>query len=259
MLFKNHELDRAFEFIAQNGFDMFCLQEVPEAFLERLKQSSYHLAYAVESNFTVRKKLETISLVIISKYPFIYSEAIPLTYYEPALPRRSRLAARIIYGLHDLQVWPKGLGNRHALYADIEIPEYGIMRIFNIHLPLMNPSIRAEEFERIMRQKDSQLPTIVCGDFNLLEKPYITPLNWLLGGRVSDALLYKRERTVIEKHFVEHELQNALRDNVTHPLSRSQLDHILVSNSFSIKNAEVLPDRIGSDHHPICVQLNIDK
>jgi endonuclease/exonuclease/phosphatase family metal-dependent hydrolase len=106
-----------------------------------------------------------------------------------------------------------------------------------------------------MLARDASVPTIVCGDFNILEKPHITLLNWILGGRATDALFYTRERTTIEERFVEHDLHNALRGAVTHPLSRSQLDHILASNTFSIKDASVLPDRVGSDHHPIRVEV----
>jgi endonuclease/exonuclease/phosphatase family metal-dependent hydrolase len=112
-----------------------------------------------------------------------------------------------------------------------------------------------KEFEIAMAARDRSQPTIVCGDFNTLEKPHITLLNWILGGRASDAALYSRERTHIEKRFVEYELHNPLSGKITHPSSRSQLDHILVSHSFSIKNVAVLPDRIGSDHHPIRVEV----
>ena len=73
---------------------------------------------------------------------------------------------------------------------------------------------------------------------------------------MSDALLYSRERTRIEQHFVEHQLTNPFAGGITHPVSQSQLDHILVSSSLSIKNAEILPDRIGSDHHPIHVEIS---
>ena len=252
MLFNNRELARAFDFIAQSDFDIFCLQEVPEAFLERLKQPPYHLAYATESNFISRNNQATIFNVILSTHPVVHSDVIPLKHYEPELPWRTRVAAQIMYWL---DIWPKGLGNRHALYIDIETIESGKIRVINLHLPLMHPNIRAKEFEHILLQKNPQSPTIVCGDFNILEARHITPLNWLLGGRVTDALFHTRERTHLEKRFVEHELTNALPGTITHPLSRSQLDHILVPHSFSIKQASVIPDRFGSDHHPIRVEL----
>ncbi|MCX6786664.1 MAG: endonuclease/exonuclease/phosphatase family protein [Candidatus Kaiserbacteria bacterium] len=255
MLYSNRDLDRAFEFIEQSDFDIFCLQEVSKEFLERLKTSLHHLTYASESNLISRGKHTTIFNATLSKYPIIRSNAIPLKHYEPTLPLRSRFVARIMYGLQDLQIWVKGLGNRHALCVDTNIPGYGCVRVFNLHLPLMHPNIRKEEFKYAMLQKDPQLPTIVCGDFNILEKLHITPINWLLGGRFSDVFFHHRERTVIEKHFVEYELTNALSGRITHPLSRSQLDHILVSNSFSIKNTEVISDRYGSDHHPIFAEL----
>jgi endonuclease/exonuclease/phosphatase family metal-dependent hydrolase len=144
--------------------------------------------------------------------------------------------------------------NRGGLYVDLMIDEQ-LVRVFNLHLLLAHSSMRLKEFELAMIERDTVRPTIVCGDFNTLEKPHITPLNWLFGGGVRDILPYRRERTHIEKRFVEHELTNALRGSVTHPIAHSQLDHILVSNSFSIKNAEVIKDRYGSDHHPICVEV----
>ena len=252
MLFCNRKLDRAFEFIAQSDFDIFCLQEVPEKFLERLKILPYHSAYVPESNLIFRGNRETIFNLVLSKYPIAHSEVISLKHYTLELPWRSRFFARCMFLL---RIWPEGLGNRHALYADIEIPDRGIVRIFNLHLPLMNPHIRAEEFEHTLLQKNPLQPTIVCGDFNIIEKSPTIVLNWLLGGRVSDALLYRRERTYIEKRFISYELANALRGTITHSLSRSQLDHILVSNSFSIKTAEVISDCTGSDHHPIRAEI----
>jgi endonuclease/exonuclease/phosphatase family metal-dependent hydrolase len=106
-----------------------------------------------------------------------------------------------------------------------------------------------------MTHREQELPTIVCGDFNILEKPHITPLSWIFGGSVVDALLYRRERTTIEKHFVEHSLHNVLRGKVTHTISQSQLDHILVSDSLTVQNAKVISSKYGSDHHPIFVEI----
>jgi endonuclease/exonuclease/phosphatase family metal-dependent hydrolase len=153
-----------------------------------------------------------------------------------------------------LNIWSKGYGNRHALISDINTP-HGVIRVFNIHIILLHPDVRMCELELAMMKHDPKRPTIVCGDFNILESPHITPLNLLLGGRVSDVLLYSRERKLVEKRFFEYELHNPLRGRNTHPVSRSQLDHILVSKNFSIKTADVIADRRGSDHRAIRVEL----
>ena len=53
--------------------------------------------------------------------------------------------------------------------------------------------------------------------------------------------------------------KNPLRGKITHRISRSQLDHILVSSDFSVQNAEVIPDPHGSDHNPITVETLLFK
>jgi len=95
--------------------------------------------------------------------------------------------------------------NRNGMYADVSIHDV-VVRIFKPTPKSGYPTIRLTEFERAMVEHDPTQPSIICGDFNILEKPHITPLNWLLGGKISDALLYRRERTTIEQHFVAHEL-----------------------------------------------------
>ncbi len=250
VLFRNRELDRALAFIAQSDFDVFCLQEVSEEFLKCLRTLPCHIAHTIEGDLTFGREHTTIFSIILSKHPIINSHEISLAYYAPGLKRRF-----IAWFMYKLRMWAEVTGNRHALFADIETSERDRVRVFNLHLPLMHPDIRAEEFELVLMEHDLAQSTVVCGDFNILESPLITILNWLFGGRARDALFYRRERTRIEEQFATHGLHNALRGKVTYPLARSQLDHILVSRSFSIKNATVIPDRFGSDHHPICVEL----
>jgi endonuclease/exonuclease/phosphatase family metal-dependent hydrolase len=250
MLYRNRELDRAFSFIADAEFDIFCLQEVPEAFLKRLKSLPCSISSHLESEKVHRSKRIPMHNVILSRFPIEKEGVIPFSDYWPLLPWRTRLFVNLMPSRFFARVQ-----NRSGIYADVLTPN-GQLRVFNLHLALIHPAIRLEEFERAMAERDSAQATVICGDFNILESFHITPLNWILGGKLADTFLARRERTHIEKRFVEHELTNALRGTMTHPLSRSQLDHILVSHAFTVENAAVLPDRTGSDHHPIFARIS---
>lgn len=251
MLFRNKAPDRALDFIARMPFDIFCLQEVPEEFLDRLRALPYHMSVAseVERVFAGQQSLQY--LVTLSRAPIVNDGRIPLPYREVGLPLRARLFVRAMVGL---RLWALWVSNRHAAYIDIET-DRSVVRVFNMHLPLATPRWRAEEFETVMLERDHALPTVACGDFNILEKPHITPISWVLGGTTGDMFFYKRERRDVERRFATHQLTNPLKQSSTHPLSRSQLDHILVSDSFAITRAGVISDRMGSDHHPIVVEV----
>lgn len=249
MLFQNRELERACTFIAASDFDIFCLQEVPEEFLTRLKTLPYSIAFRTDVEKVYEPEVVPMYNVILSRHPITIQGEIPFPEYWHLLPLRTRLFVHFMpFGFFSK------IRNRGGLYADVTVHETSV-RVFNLHLILAQPAWRLREFEMAMAKRDTTRPTIVCGDFNTIEAPHISILNWILGGRVSDAFLHRRERISIEKHFVQHELLNALAGSITHQLSRSQLDHILVSRSFSIKNTDVLPDCIGSDHHPIRVEI----
>lgn len=249
MLCRNKELDRAFEFVSKSDFDIFCLQEVPEKFLQCLHALPYFISFRSERELLYPQSSVHNYVVILSKHPIISEGEIPFPEYWQLLPLRTRIFVRFMPS----QLFTK-IRNRSAQYIDITVQGMSL-RVFNLHLILAQPAWRLEEFKTAMIQQDRSRSTIVCGDFNILEKPYITPLNWILGGRISDALLYRRERTAIEKCFAANELLNPLRGKSTHQISRSQLDHILLSPDFSIKNASVIPDRVGSDHHPILIEI----
>lgn len=248
MLFRNAELDRAFDFVSKSDFDIFCLQEVPQAFLDRLLTLPCHHAYTIDVERLHGSEYVPIYLVTLSRYPLSNETLVSFPDYWPRLPLRTRLFVHLMKPFHFTRI-----RNRRGLSVDAALPS-GITRFFNLHLILAHPELRLQEFEKAMADHDTSRPAIICGDFNILEASSITILNWLLGGSLRDALLHRRERTSIEERFVAYELANPLRSEITHPLSRSQLDHILVSRSFSIKKATVLPDRVGSDHHPIVVE-----
>lgn len=248
MLFSNERLDEAFEFIRSSDFDFFCLQEVPAHFLEKLRSLPCDLAYATDvDRFSPRK--ERIYLVILSRHPIEGQGEIPLPDYWTKLPWRTRAFVRLMRPLG----WTR-IQNRSCFFIDATVNGER-MHVFNLHLILANPKWRLEEFELAMTRRNPEQPSVVCGDFNIIESPKVSILNWILAGRIQDALLWTRERTIIEERFVSHSLLNPLRGKRTHPFSRSQLDHILVSPHFRVAEAAVIPHSYGSDHHPIFTRI----
>ncbi|HET9641416.1 MAG TPA: endonuclease/exonuclease/phosphatase family protein [Candidatus Paceibacterota bacterium] len=251
MLYRNRHLDDAFEFIRSAPYDVFCLQEVPDGMLERLGTLPGELAFRRDVEKVYADKTVSMHNVILSKYAIRASAEIDFPDYDHGEHLRTRLFRRIM-PMHFPETRDRG-----GLYADVDV-DGQIVRVFNVHLILARPAWRLEEFERAMAERDPSLPTIVCGDFNTLEKPHITVLNWLFGAPLSHAALYRRERFIIEKRFVTHGLWNPLRGHPTHGMSRSQLDHILVSRQMAVSRAEVVRDRRGSDHHPIFAAISLD-
>lgn len=245
MQFRNRELDRAFEFVSKSDFDIFCLQEVPEAFLARLKALPVHLAQATDADRLFHYPHRAY-IVTFSRYPITAEKTISYPGYWHEIPWYGKLTTYILRPIG----WSRP-ENRHALLTMLDMPS-GKVRLYNLHLTLAAPHRRLREFEEaISMERDQRTPAVVCGDFNIVESPRVSLLNWLLGGRASDALCFRRERTHIEKRFVEHELVNPLRGRVTHAFAGSQLDHILVSSDLTVDEAGVIPDRYGSDHYPI--------
>jgi endonuclease/exonuclease/phosphatase family metal-dependent hydrolase len=95
----------------------------------------------------------------------------------------------------------------------------------------------------------------MAGDLNIIENPRVKMLNWFLGASVYESLPWYSERARFEKRFLEAKLKNPLRNKITHGFSKSQLDHILVSESLTITDSGVHADRHGSDHSPVYVDL----
>lgn len=251
MLFRNSRSEMAFSFIRDLDFDIFCLQEVPEEFLERLKTLPYSIASVPEVDRFYRGARSTQYIVILSRLPMLREGRIPFPHHEPTPSLRNRF---FVHCMMLLRIWALDLGNRHALYVDLQTRN-GVLRVFNLHLPLATPAWRMEDFELAMLEYDAEVPTIVCGDFNILEKPHITPLTWILGGTIGDALFARRERANVEKLFASYQLSNPLRGRSTHSISRSQLDHILISRHFKAVEQHVFTDTLGSDHRPISVRV----
>ncbi len=257
MYFQNRTLDRALAFIEnelpKSDFGIFCLQEVPEEMFERLKTLPCHIAYETHWDLVHRISETRVHGVILSRYPFANQGVFTLPSWDKGFPLRARAFRRL---MELLGFWKETLDrkNRHGLFVDIKLGDH-LTRIFCIHLSLTNPLWRAEELECALAEQNPEMPTIICGDFNVVESPISSILNWIFGGRIADWLLWGRERRALEERLTKAGLTNPLRGQRTHPIGRSQLDHILLSHHLRARSACVIKERYGSDHHPVCVEI----
>lgn len=252
MLYRNMEQDRAFDFIKNTPFDFFCLQEVPDGFLARLKTLQYSVSFGldtekVDQNGGVLRMYN----VVLSTLPA--KNTVELLYSDrwTDVPLRTKIFVAIMKPFHFARI-----SQRKGLCADFEI-DGKRLKLFCLHLALASPLQRYAEFEEAMIEHDNSINQVVCGDFNILEAPHITILNFFLGGSIFDFLFFRKERVDIEGLFSKYGFTNLLKGKVTHPLSRSQLDHILVSKGFKVVSVSVIKDRFGSDHAPVTAELQV--
>lgn len=249
MLYRNRGLDRAFEFVSKSDFDIFCLQEVPENFLKRLQTLPYAIAYHIEMERLLPSGVSRNYSIILTKHRITSQGEISFPNYWPLLPLRARLFVQLMPSRYFSRIRSRG-----GHYADV-IADGVTVRVVNLHLVQAHPAWRLKELEAALATLDQAKPSVVCGDFNTHSKPYTTLLNWILGGKISDFFFYRRERSKVDETIRTHGLTNPLEGKVTHDFSRSQLDHILISSSYRVTDASVIPERYGSDHHPIRVSI----
>jgi endonuclease/exonuclease/phosphatase family metal-dependent hydrolase len=224
---------------------------VPEKFLSRLKTLPYHLAFAPDSIMLVApQKTMTHYAVILSRFPIASSG--PLRFPKAPSPLRARLLTKAMKPFG----WRKNAG-KGAVWADVDVPGMGRVRLFSLHLSLSSPTKRREELEMIAKDLPTDRPAILAGDFNVIEHALIKSLNWFLGSSIRESHPFHRERKHIEERFAHYKFKNPLRGKVTHGFSRSQLDHILVPEGFSAVDAGVVQQTYGSDHRPVFVSLSI--
>ncbi len=251
MLFENSKQDEAIAFITESGFDIFCLQEVPHHFFLRLQSLPYYISHVEESIVVSRHRKFPIYSVILSKHKIIHQGEILFDTVERTF--------RVMFTRFFINLFNKekviAIHDHKAMFVDIQVNGKAL-RIFNLHLSLTYPQRRMEELKQVL-QSYVKGGSIFCGDFNILESFHVSVLNWLLGGKVSEWIFYKIERIKMESLFNHFGVVNPLRHRSTHPISHSQLDHILVPQGVKINEARVIHKRYGSDHCPIVLRFEL--
>ncbi|HWH07167.1 MAG TPA: endonuclease/exonuclease/phosphatase family protein [Candidatus Paceibacterota bacterium] len=244
----NKKITQVCNFIQTLDFDVLCLQEVTPGLLEKLKKLPYEIAYHIDVIRLYSPKKEELNyVVILSRHEMIYRGT--LQFPDIPFPLHTRIFVRVMSRFGWSLITERG-----SVYADIRIKDK-VARVFSTHLTLWGPGNRAEEFEVLMKFRKPETPTIIGGDFNVIESPPHKIISWLLGSPVREALPWYPERAVFEERFRKHGFKNPHRAQVTHNFSRSQLDHILISKDLKTTRAWVHPDLHGSDHYPVGVEI----
>ncbi|MDB5265433.1 MAG: hypothetical protein JWM39_146 [Parcubacteria group bacterium] len=237
------------DFIEHLDFDVLCLQEVTPELLACLKKMPFHMVSHVDVIRLVSdKNHEKNYVVILSKHPIANTGT--LQFFDFPFPLHTRFFIALMKPFHFSFITERG-----AVYADINLGNGVLTRVFSVHLTLWGPHNRAKEFEAVLGHVQPGRPAIVCGDFNIIEYGPMKILNWLLGSPLREATPWYPERDLFEERFVAAKMHNPLKGKVTHGFSRSQLDHILLTEGLNAKRAWVHPELHGSDHNPVAVEL----
>lgn len=241
----NKATNLVLKFIQQLDFDILCLQEVPETLLEKLKTLPRAHVSFVDLKRLLPEKEEVCYVVILTHHRIINHGSF-FTCKKPKVPIRTR--AFIGLGLFGFTK----LYDHGAIYADIKIPSRELpVRVFSVHLRLDSPTERQRELKIVSSHMNNAYSTIICGDFNIIDRPLQKPFNWLMGSPIREALPWYPERQYMEKQFSFLGLKNVLRGKKTSTVFANQLDHILVPQGCSAIAAGVCEKSFGSDHYPI--------
>ena len=245
----NKQVDSVVEHIRQLDFDVLCLQEVTPYLLKKLKEMPFSMVSHVDviRVMSATNRVENY-VVILSKRPIENSGT--LQFFDFPFPFHTKIFVALMR--------PFGftfLAERGAVYADINAGDGAFVRVFSVHLTLWGPHNRAKEFDAVLGHIVPDMPTVIGGDFNVIEYGPMKILNWLLGAPLAQGVPWYPERDLFEERFKEAGLHNPLRGSVTHPFSKSQLDHILVTKDLNVSEAQVHMNSYGSDHRPVSVTV----
>lgn len=244
----NRKVPKVTRYIRSLDFDVLCLQEVTPELLKELQEMPFHLTYHVDVIRLFRQgRSEENYVAILSKTPFTNTGTLQFFNFPFPLHTRAFIAFMSMFR------W-SFVTERGALYADLEL-EGESLRVFSVHLTLWGADNRAKEFEAVVGHIEPNRPTVVGGDFNVVEFGPMKILNWLLGGPLKEGMPWFPERNLFEERFKEAGLLNPLRGHITHQFSRSQLDHLLITKDLVARDIRVESETHGSDHRPIAITI----
>jgi hypothetical protein len=223
--------------------------------LSQIQEMPFHIAFHVE-RISKRSRTKTGGAETVN-YAVIVSRHEIVSHHKIEFPELLRTFNSNIFEFWFslIQKW-ESISNLGSVYADVLV-EGKQIRVFSVHLALWNPKTRIKEFTYLLDHVPPASPVVICGDFNVLEWGPVKILNWFLGSSFYEATPFYSEREIFENLFSDNKLINLHKSQITHAFSKSQLDHILVSQDFSVHKAWIESDSHGSDHHPIGAAIEL--
>jgi endonuclease/exonuclease/phosphatase family metal-dependent hydrolase len=240
MYCKNRNFDGALKFLQSIEADVMCLQEVPTEIAREMKKvRGWHVTEA-KARHRGRKRIKTRN-VIVSKYP-VKSKGGDAFADEEKRAIKSRIS-----GL---------CGPLEFQYIDIKVGSRKV-RIFNSHLECnTSPRMRVEQFKQVLDLSHKSSVNIYCGDLNTYGQWYLNIfVGYISNYKLAD--ITQSEKKLFRELFKEHQLHNVFHGQVTYPLFQLQLDHILIPDDMKVVDKQVYKKRYGSDHRPICVEVEV--
>jgi endonuclease/exonuclease/phosphatase family metal-dependent hydrolase len=229
--------------------DVLCLQEVPQetlAWLQKLEgyyvNSSYdftHLKDARKNGYICTlTRLEPIDILEITYDDDTYTSLLNKIYYL-------KLA-------HNQE--------RHTALVVCINTKQGQLQIVNTRLSCAIGTLdRLLEF-KTMEEKIhyQQIPTIFCGDFNVVDSKWFNWVTgWIRGFARYDYQI--NERQSFESLFNEANLVNIFHGYSTIFLNKPllQLDHILIPKDMTVTYKEISQKCFGSDHRMLLADISL--
>lgn len=243
---RNRKVKKGIRFILSLDPDVICLQEIHQRMMPYLQTlSGYTLSSCFDSKHR-RKSTKHIYVCTLTKTkPTRVSQHI----YDNGFS--NSLLTKIYTSLLHVEE------QHNVLLITLSLREKKI-QIANTRLSCaIGTHDRLQELKTLITiTKHVTIPTIYCGDFNVVDNKLVNRLTgWMRGFTPLDYLL--DERSSFEKLYQKEELINIFRGKstslVNHPLL--QLDHILVPYSFTVTGHTLTRKRYGSDHRMLITDV----
>ncbi len=229
--------------------DLLCLQEVPQQTLAWLRELQGYYVNASYDFTHLRNPNKNGYICTVTRVkPYDVSEVV----YDKNT--YSSLLSRVLYFMITHKI------ERHtALIIDINTPK-GKLQIVNTRLSCaVGTSDRLLEFETMKQHIHYQeIPTIFCGDFNVVDSNWFNRITgWLRGFDSHD---YKiNERQAFESLYKDAHLVNVFHGQSTMFFRKPllQLDHILTPKNAIVIHSEIAKDMYGSDHRMLLLDFTM--